>query len=193
MLGPRHPNVLTTRYLWAQTLSSLGRYDEALKEIEAFAPLRAEVLGPRHPNVLTTRCLRADALSNLGRYDDAVNEIAAFAPVESEVLGARHPSVVATRSLRIGIDIAGRKNFDHEAELRSIIQLLKDRPISKRARYRLARLLFEFERLSEARDEISKVITDLNQTTTPKDSLLRSARVLLATIDGKPAEGPLIT
>ena len=72
---------MTSRLLYARILSNLGRYDEALKEIEAFAPIQAEVLGPPHPSVLTTRYLRARTLSDLGRYDEALKEIEAFAPI----------------------------------------------------------------------------------------------------------------
>ena len=44
--------LLNARYLRACVLDGLGRYGEALAEIDAFAPIQAEVLGERHPNVM---------------------------------------------------------------------------------------------------------------------------------------------
>ena len=96
----RDPVSLTAHFYRADTLSSLGCYADALREIEAFAPIQAEVLGARHANVLTTRWLRAQTLSTLGRYVDALREIEAFAPIRAEVLGARHPDVLGTRFLQ---------------------------------------------------------------------------------------------
>jgi hypothetical protein len=56
--GDRHPGTLTTRFLRASVLESLGRYGEALAEIDAMLPIRTEVSGDRHPATLTTRSLR---------------------------------------------------------------------------------------------------------------------------------------
>jgi tetratricopeptide (TPR) repeat protein len=98
--GDRHPDTLTTRALRALALSNLGRYGEALAEIETFAPIEAEVKGDRHPDTLATRYLRALALGNLGRYGEALTEIETFAPIEAEVRGDRHPDTLTTRALR---------------------------------------------------------------------------------------------
>ena len=69
----------------------LGRYGEALAEIDAFAPIQAEVQGARHPDTLSTRHLRAGVLQDLGRYGEALAEIDAFAPIQAEVNGAAPP------------------------------------------------------------------------------------------------------
>ena len=55
---PRHPDVLTTRKLRAQVLSDLGRYGDALAEIDAFSPIQVEVQGARHPAALRTNSLK---------------------------------------------------------------------------------------------------------------------------------------
>jgi hypothetical protein len=81
-------------------LGNLGRYGEALAEIDAFAPIGVEVHGDRHPATLATRYLRAQVLGNLGRHGEALAEIDAFAPIEVEVRGDRHPDTLVTRSLR---------------------------------------------------------------------------------------------
>jgi hypothetical protein len=58
-LASATPDVLATRCQRASTLQLLGRYDHALAEVDAFAPVQTEVQGERHPSVLLTRKLRA--------------------------------------------------------------------------------------------------------------------------------------
>jgi tetratricopeptide (TPR) repeat protein len=97
----RDPVVLTTRYYRAQTLANLGRYADGLTEIDALAPIRAEVLGGSHPHTLVTRYDRAQTLSGLGLYAEALSEIDAFLPIQTEVLGPAHPGhTLQARSLR---------------------------------------------------------------------------------------------
>jgi hypothetical protein len=127
-------------------LSSLGRYGEALAEINAFAPIQIEVLGERHPDTLSTRYLRAQVLSNLGRYGEALAEIDAHAPIRVEVQGERHPATLTTRSLRIGVEIAEGRNIDRASELGQIVTALAEATGAHSrqtlsARYRLSRLL----------------------------------------------------
>jgi tetratricopeptide (TPR) repeat protein len=102
-LDARELSMLRARHFRAAVLRELGRYDDALKEIDAFAPIQVEVIGARHPDVLTTRYLRADVLRDLGRYAEALKEIDAFAPIQVEVIGARHPDVLTTRYLRANV------------------------------------------------------------------------------------------
>jgi tetratricopeptide (TPR) repeat protein len=95
--------IVNARYVRASALEELGRYDEALVEINAVALLRAEVLGPRHSATLRTRYLRAWVLQNLGRYGEALAELDALAPLQVELRGARHPYTLTTRYLRAGV------------------------------------------------------------------------------------------
>lgn len=102
-LPPHEPAVLTCRFYTARVLDDLGRYDEALAEIDAFAPIEARARGEDDPNVLVTRLLRADALDGLARYTEALAEIDAFAPIAARVLGKDHSDVFVTRLLRARI------------------------------------------------------------------------------------------
>jgi len=99
-LTVRDRETLDAQYMRARVLQDLGRPADALAEIDAFAPIMAEVKGARHPDTLSTRYLRASVLRDLGRPADALAEIDAFAPIMAEVNGARHPSTLSTRSLR---------------------------------------------------------------------------------------------
>ena len=102
-LPARDVIALGAQLIRALSLRTLGRYGEALAEIDAFAPIQAEVRGARHPDALTTRYLRASVLQSLGRYGEALAEIDAFAPIQAEVRGARHPDALTTRYLRASV------------------------------------------------------------------------------------------
>merc|ERR1711916_145734 len=73
VLGPDHPDTLTTRANMALVLESQGKYDEALAMYEAVLAVREreDVLGPDHPDTLTTRANMAMVLNSQGKYDDA--------------------------------------------------------------------------------------------------------------------------
>lgn len=279
--GARHPNTLATRYLRAYVLRNLGRYGEALAEIGAVLPIAIEVLGARHPVTLTARYLRADVLDNLGRYQEALAAIGSFATIEVEVKGAHHPDALTTqqlrgtvlihlgrfgdalaeleksrpayegaygaahpfvltarayraeclartgdyegalaeirsvlstsmttlgpshyrtlayRSLLAGLEVAINSNVDHIAELRQLVEDLTRVTSSSggqvlRARYRLARLMFQQGRADEARVEITATIASFDPLTSPDHEVLRSARALLEMIDGHQPSHPLI-
>ncbi len=55
-------------------LESLGRYGEALAEIDAMLPIRTEVSGDRHPGTLTTRSLRIGVELQIRLMFDAVEK-----------------------------------------------------------------------------------------------------------------------
>ena len=57
-LASRDTAILDAQTYRAQVLDRLGRYAEALAEIDAFAPIHVEMLGERHPDTLTMRSLR---------------------------------------------------------------------------------------------------------------------------------------
>ena len=102
-LTVRDRETLDAQYMRARVLQDLGRPADALAEIDAFAPIMAEVKGARHPDTLSTRYLRASVLRDLGRPADALAEIDAFAPIMAEVNGARHPDTLTTRYLRASV------------------------------------------------------------------------------------------
>jgi tetratricopeptide (TPR) repeat protein len=82
-LGDREPLALSARYKRALALNYLGRYSQALAEIDGANEQPGVLniqeqnpdLGPTHPETLITRRLRAEILQRLGRYDEALAEI----------------------------------------------------------------------------------------------------------------------
>ena len=140
----RDPVSLTAHFYRADTLSSLGCYADALREIEAFAPIEAEVLGVRPSNVLTTESLRIGVRIASGADGNAANElpvlIAALAksvgPHATQMLRARYR---LARCLTIDGQIAEARTechailaafdpaFDPNHELRRAVQTLLGR------------------------------------------------------------------
>jgi hypothetical protein len=85
----------------------LGRYDEALTEIEGVIAERTAnpSLGATHTYTLTNRQERAILLGILGRYDEALTEIEGVITEKTAnpSLGATHPNSFTSCQLRDGI------------------------------------------------------------------------------------------
>ena len=54
-LGEGHPNILSTRYLMAQSRRGLGQYQQALDEAMVLATDQAAALGEDHPDTVATQ------------------------------------------------------------------------------------------------------------------------------------------
>ncbi|PVF91572.1 hypothetical protein CPB86DRAFT_719174 [Serendipita vermifera] len=54
ILGPRHPDTVTTMHNLAFTLRDRGQLEEAEKMQREVLEVEKEILGPRHPDTVTT-------------------------------------------------------------------------------------------------------------------------------------------
>jgi hypothetical protein len=97
MLGPDHPDTLTTRGNLARWRGEAGDASGAAAAFEQLLADRMRVLGPDHPHTLTTR-------GNLaywrGEAGDASGAAAAFEQLLADylrVLGPDHPHTLTTR------------------------------------------------------------------------------------------------
>jgi tetratricopeptide (TPR) repeat protein len=102
-LPARDVIVLDAQLHRAQALQRLGRFADALTEINAFAQVQAQMKGAGHPDTLNTRYLRASVLMYLGRYEDALTEIEHLVPVMVETQTVRHPDTLTARHLRASV------------------------------------------------------------------------------------------
>ena len=118
-LGDRELLALRARYWRAIALDRLGRYGQALAEIDGTEERRGILsleeqspdLGPNHPDTLGTRRLRARVLRALGRFGQALAEIDGTEErpgilsleEQSPDLGPNHPDTLSTRWLRASI------------------------------------------------------------------------------------------
>ncbi|KAI1116993.1 P-loop containing nucleoside triphosphate hydrolase protein [Nemania sp. NC0429] len=95
VLGPEHPDTLTSMDNLASTYWNQGRWKEAeLLEVQVLE-IRKTVLGPKHPDTLTSMANLASTYWNQGRLKEAeLLEIHAL-EMEKTVLGPEHPSTLS--------------------------------------------------------------------------------------------------
>ena len=71
VLGPDHPDTLTSRNNLAVAYQDAGRLDEAISLHEQTLAARERVLGPDHPDTLASRNNLALAYQDAGRTSEA--------------------------------------------------------------------------------------------------------------------------
>ena len=72
MMGPEHPDTLSSRNNLANGYQSAGRNDDAIRLDEQTLEVRERVLGSEHSDTLQSRNNLADGYRAAGRADDAV-------------------------------------------------------------------------------------------------------------------------
>ncbi|MGW3270634.1 protein kinase domain-containing protein [Streptomyces kronopolitis] len=97
LLGPDHPDTLTSSLEAGHALSRLGRHFEAHQLYTEVLGGRERALGPDHPDALDCRHHVALNLGRLGRLEDCRTMLEEVAAARARVLGARHPEALATR------------------------------------------------------------------------------------------------
>ncbi|MGW7576016.1 protein kinase domain-containing protein [Streptomyces sp. NPDC054765] len=97
LLGPDHPDTLTSRLEAGHALSRLGRNFEAHQIYTEVLTGRERALGPDHPDSLSCRHHVALNLGRLGRLEDCRAMVHEVAGARARVLGPRHADTLATR------------------------------------------------------------------------------------------------
>lgn len=123
---PINLDVLESRLLRARVHVKLGRYEDALEEIDTFLPALRVAFGDKHQSVQTTGFLRAVVLDNLGRHKEAFAETETFSRFEVEALGATHPAVQSTRRLRAQILKSLGRDEDALAEIEAFAPIQRE-------------------------------------------------------------------
>ena len=98
VLGPDHPDTLTTRNNLAGAYDSAGRFGEAIELFERVLFERERVLGSDHPDTLTTRNNLAVAYHSAGRFGEAIELFEQVLADRVRVLGPDHPDTLTTRN-----------------------------------------------------------------------------------------------
>ena len=98
ILGPDHPDTLTSRSHLAVGYRRMGRIREAVALDEATLATRSRVLGPDHPDTLTSRNNLAVDYQATGRIDDAITLDETTLTARSRVLGPDHPDTLTSRN-----------------------------------------------------------------------------------------------
>ena len=109
VLGPDHPDTLTSRNNLADAYQAAGRAAEAIPLHERTLADRERVLGPDHPDTLTSRNNLAAAYQDAGRAAEAIPLHEQTLADRERVLGPDHPDTLTSRNnLAVAYRAAGR-------------------------------------------------------------------------------------
>ncbi|MGI8336403.1 protein kinase domain-containing protein [Actinomadura scrupuli] len=98
LLGPEHPDTLSSRHLVGTALYMLDMEADAERVVYGAAEARSRVLGPHHADTLTSWHLLAKILYMLGRHAEALPIAAGVASSRQQVLGPDDADTLDTRN-----------------------------------------------------------------------------------------------
>ena len=165
LLGPDHPDTLTSRNDLAGAYESAGRLTEAITLYEQVLPDRIRVLGEDHPDTLTSRNNLAYAYESAGRLTEAITLYEQVLPDRTRVLGEDHPDTLTSRNnLAYAYRAAGRLTeaitlFEQVLPDRTRV-LGEDHPDTLTSRHNLAYAYRAAGRLTEAITLFEQVLSD---------------------------------
>jgi tetratricopeptide (TPR) repeat protein len=98
VLGPKHPDTLTSMANLASTYQNQGRWKEAEELFVQIIEMRKRVLGPEHPDTLTSINNLASTYMNQGRWKEAEELGVQVIEMRKRVLGPEHPDTLTSMS-----------------------------------------------------------------------------------------------
>ena len=101
VLGPDHPDTLTSRGNHAYQTGEAGDHAAARDLLAALIADRERVLGPDHPNTLTSRHNHAYQTGEAGDHAAARDLYTALIADRERILGPDHPDTLAIRALAL--------------------------------------------------------------------------------------------
>ena len=172
VLGPDHPDTLTTRSNLAGCLGEAGRVAEATAADMALLDDQERVLGPDHRLTLATRNNLAHWLGRAGRVAEATTAYEALLTDQQRILGPDHLDTLNTRNnLAQSLGEAGRvaeATTAYEALLTDLQRVLgPDHPHTLTTRNNLAQSLGEAGRVAEATTAYEALLDDQQQSLGP--------------------------
>ncbi|GMG13315.1 unnamed protein product [Aspergillus oryzae] len=96
VLGPEHPDTLTSMADLASTYRNQGRWKEAEKMEVQVLELDKQVLGPEHPNTMTIMANLALTYSDQGQWKEAEELEVQVLELRKQVLGLEHPATLTS-------------------------------------------------------------------------------------------------
>ena len=97
MLGPDHPDTLTSRDNLATAYQDASRITEAIPLFEQVLAAREQALGPDHPDTLTSRDNLATAYQDASRITEAIPLFEQVLAAREQALGPDHPDTLTSR------------------------------------------------------------------------------------------------
>jgi tetratricopeptide (TPR) repeat protein len=96
VLGPEHPDTLSSLNNLAALYDDLGKYEEAEPLYQRALETRERVLGPEHPDTLGTVNNLAELYRNQGKFEQAEPLYQRALTTYERVLGPDHPNTLST-------------------------------------------------------------------------------------------------
>ena len=121
VLGPGHPDTLTTRHNIALMMTEQGDYAGAEAEFRDVLAIRLRVLGPDHPYTPTARHEIARVMDAQGDYAGAEAEFRDVLAIRLRVLGPDHPYTLTARHEIARVMAAQGDHAGAEAEFRDVL------------------------------------------------------------------------
>ena len=172
VLGPDHPDMLTVRDNLVGAYYSVGRFAEAIYELEKLVPDCRRVWGADYPDTLNVRDNLAVAYKSVGRFAEAIDAWEELLRDCQLVLGADHPDTLNVRNnLAVAYDSVGRfaEAIDAWEELlRDCQQVLgADHPDTLNVRNNLALAYYTVCRFGEAIELFGQVLAEQERVLGP--------------------------
>jgi hypothetical protein len=126
LLGPEHPDTLSSMGNLASTYFNQGRWNEAEQLELQVMDMRTKLLGPEHPDTLLSMGNLAITYSNQGRWNEAEQLKLQVMDMRQKLLGPEHPDTLSSMgSLAIIYSNQGRWNEAEQLELQVIDMRIK--------------------------------------------------------------------
>jgi serine/threonine-protein kinase len=172
VLGPDHPDVITTRGTLAQALDSLGKPDEAEAEYRIVVAMKEQRLGAQHPSTGLARLNLAVTLFTQHRLEEAEREYVAAREVLETALGPDHPQVAFARGNLAHVYELQERFAEAEAEHRATLAIKikafgADHPRVSTTRSGLATSLSSQGKFEEAEKEAREALRVIEQAQGP--------------------------
>jgi tetratricopeptide (TPR) repeat protein len=185
VLGPDHPNTLTSRHNLALAYRATGRLAEALALFERTLADFERILGPEHPATLTSRNNLAYAYQDAGRLAEALPLSERTLADSERLLGPDHPDTLASRNNLAGAyQAAGRLAEALALSERTLTDFERilgpDHPDTLTSRDNLADAYRAAGRLAEALPLFERTLADFERTLGPEHPATLTSRNNLA-------------
>ena len=116
VLGPGHPDVLTSMVNLSNWLGELGQHEAAVAMAQQGLWARLRVLGPEHPYTLTSMANLSTHLTHLGQREAAANMAGQALEARQRVLGREHPDTL-TSMVNLSNQLAGLDQHEAAADM----------------------------------------------------------------------------
>jgi hypothetical protein len=173
VLGPEHPDTLTTRNDLAYWTGQAGEAAAARDQLAELVPVRERVSGPEHPHTLATRANLAYWTGQAGEAAAACDQLAELVPVRERVSGPEHPSTLVNRvNLAQWTGNAGDAPAARD-QLMALLPVIErvfgpEHPQTLTTQHELARLTGEAGDPAAARDQFAELLPVIERAYGPE-------------------------